>query len=165
MYTVSWVLITTKPRAMDLETAHSDFVHSLNMEEWVEGLLAPRRVSRVRARRTPCTSNDMQNHTVNVAHDLLLARKRTDESTDAVHSHTLEGRHDDDSNGLGPWTRFTDRLALRAYEQFLHLVPRQVNVVTVSASVCVLLHTPKKEPNAPRPSVHTHVHGCRIVGS
>lgn len=33
--------------------------------------------------------------------------------------------------GLSQYTRFTDKIALASYQQFLHYVPRLVNVVTV----------------------------------
>ena len=36
--------------------------------------------------------------------------------------------------GLSQYTRFTDRISLDVYKQFLHYVPRLVNVVTVSHS-------------------------------
>lgn len=42
------------------------------------------------------------------------------------------GPGDDVSDaGLSQYARFTDGLALKDYEQFLHYVPRLVNVVTV----------------------------------
>jgi len=58
--------------------------------------------------------------------------------------------------GLSQYTRFTDRISLDVYKQFLHYVPRLVNVVTVCHSC-----SPPCATVAPR----AHLHAVCVVRS
>ena len=59
-----------------------------------------------------------------------------DACKDSRKRHRAEAGAPDDTSdhGLSQYTRFTDEIALDVYKDFLHYVPRLVNVVTVRVS-------------------------------
>lgn len=67
---------------------------------------------------------------------VLNACRRVRRRHDEVAPESSDASHSDDAY-LITLTRFTDKLALKPYEPLLHLVPRQVNVVTLAEAVPV----------------------------
>jgi hypothetical protein len=74
------------------------------------------------------------------------------------HREKADPPNDLSDEALSQYTRFTDGTALDVYKQFLHYVPRLVNVVTASTTprprtlLALSTHTPTHTPT------HTHAH-------